>query len=364
MANRQKKKILVLGPSRPEFIGGVATFTRGHYRNQYLLNEFEIDTLDSVSERSPDSGQVRRLINSAWLAVRLTARLLGRRIALVHVHCSAGRSFYQKALLALLARCLGAATVLHLHVGYFSDTYESSSFKSIIRLGLRLAGRVAVVSGSLASFLKTSCRIDAVIVPNCADSGFFEIESDPASAEDVVFIGKLAESKGILVLLDALGAIREQGYANRVVLAGITHEVLSRESIESMVAAGRLEPVDVLENVSETDIRAILARAAVFVLPSLSEGMPISLLEAMAAGIPSVATTVGGIGEAVTDGEQGLLIEPGDAGQLAAALARLLSAPELRSRMGAAARKTAREKFHPDETGKTLAELYRGLLAD
>jgi len=231
MAIGKRPPVLVLGPVKAGFLGGVASFTRGHVANRVLLDEFRIEVLDSVSRRFPDSGLAGRLINSVWLVAALVVRLLSRRINIVHVHCSAGGSFYQKALLALLARCLGKATVLHLHVGRFSEFYAQSLLKPLVRVALCSASRVAVVSDELKSFVERECGCGATLIPNFADEAFFEINSDPPAAEDIVFLGLLSTNKGISTLLDALGKIRKAGFANRLLLAGITHGQYRRDGV-------------------------------------------------------------------------------------------------------------------------------------
>jgi glycosyltransferase involved in cell wall biosynthesis len=122
----------------------------------------------------------------------------------------------------------------------------------------------------------------------------------------------------------------------------------------TIVAVGRLQPPkDPLT----------LARADLFVLSSTSEGLPLSILEAMAAALPVVATSVGGVPEAVEEGETGLLVPPRDPVRLAAALERLLVDPPLRRRLGANGRARVRERFGLEVFRQAHVDVYRRELA-
>jgi glycosyltransferase involved in cell wall biosynthesis len=106
------------------------------------------------------------------------------------------------------------------------------------------------------------------------------------------------------------------------------------------------------------DVPGLLQAMDVFVLPSLSEGLPLSLLEAMGAGKPVVATAVGGIPEVVADGETGLLVPPADAGALAQGILRLLAHAELADRLGQRARLRAEERFSMTSMVRAYEALY------
>jgi glycosyltransferase involved in cell wall biosynthesis len=116
---------------------------------------------------------------------------------------------------------------------------------------------------------------------------------------------------------------------------------------------GRVELVG-----ARADISELLARSDVFVLSSRSEGFPVSILEAMAAGLPVVATNVGGVAEAVEDGETGLLVPAADPEALARALERLVSHADLRRRLGAAGRARALRLFDVTRYRAAYVELY------
>ena len=109
------------------------------------------------------------------------------------------------------------------------------------------------------------------------------------------------------------------------------------------------------------DVPDLLNAMDIFVLPSYSEGLSLALLEAMAAGKPVVATAVGGTPEVVTEGDNGLLIPPRDAGALAGALERLLTDLALAQHLGANARTHVREHFSLDRLGREINEIYEEL---
>ena len=111
------------------------------------------------------------------------------------------------------------------------------------------------------------------------------------------------------------------------------------------------------------DVPALLAEAGIFVLSSRSECLPMSVIEAMAAGLPVVATAVGGIPELVEHERTGILVPPGDARALAAALSRLAGDAGLRQRMGEAGRARAEEHFDVSGFRRAHVELYARQLA-
>jgi len=137
-------------------------------------------------------------------------------------------------------------------------------------------------------------------------------------------------------------------------------EPSERERIAHAVAdAGLDEHVQLVERAPSQEVARRLQTSHAYLLPSLDEGLPTVVLEAMASGVPVVATDCGGVSEAVTDGVEGFVVPPRDAEALAAALTRLWREPDLRRRMGEAARDTATSRFTLERQLDEFHALYR-----
>ena len=181
---------------------------------------------------------------------------------------------------------------------------------------------------------------------------------EPSGPPTAAFVGRLLADKGIGTLIEAHRLLRSRGSNVELLIAGTPDPANPASgSVAEAEAFGREPGVTWLGQVD--DIAALWTRAAIAVLPSRREGLPMSLLEAAACGRPMVATNVPGCREIVRPGETGLLVPPDDPPALAEAIASLVAAPELRARFGAAARKLAIERFSADRIGRQTVELYR-----
>ena len=181
-----------------------------------------------------------------------------------------------------------------------------------------------------------------------------------ADAAEVLIVGRLVPQKGIPVLLEAARTVLRSHPRARFTLAGDGPLRLELEAQAKRL--GISQQVRFLGTVRDTP--ELLARCDLFVLPSLWEGMPLSLLEAMAAGRPAVATAVSGSAELILDEETGLLVPPGDAAALAAAMARLLEDPATAEAMGTRARDRVRREFSLERMVESTHTLYCNLLAE
>jgi glycosyltransferase involved in cell wall biosynthesis len=201
-----------------------------------------------------------------------------------------------------------------------------------------------------------------VVLENGVDLDRFAVVPDlsrTALPRRVGMVANLRPVKGIELFIQAAAVLARRHPAVHFAVAG---EGKSRPALERLIEQEQLRGRIHLPG-SVADVPRFLARVDIAVLCSHSEGMPNALLEYMAAGRAIVATKVGAVPELIRDGEHGLLVPPGDADRLGAAIDCLLNDPALASRLGAAARRRAREQFSREAMVRRFEEFYHRLLA-
>jgi glycosyltransferase involved in cell wall biosynthesis len=246
-----------------------------------------------------------------------------------------GRIWYGPAVAGRCVRASAAASAL---------SAAETSFQRLRRVYERGVRRFISPSNFLADRLTAggwSLPVD--IVPNAVP-----LDAAPSVGRSgFCVIGRLAREKGVGV---ALEAARSVGVPVTVAGEGPIGSQL-REQFPEATFTGHL---------SGDQVAAVVRRSVAVLMPSLVfENAPMSVLEAMAAGTPVIASSIGGIPEQVTHGVDGLLVPPGDADALAAAMGRLLDDPTLAARIGDAARATVARRFSPEKHLEGLLASYR-----
>jgi glycosyltransferase involved in cell wall biosynthesis len=175
-------------------------------------------------------------------------------------------------------------------------------------------------------------------------------------AARICSVARLEAPKDHATLLDALALLRSAPWELDLVGDGPLEPSL-REQVNALGLAGRVRFLGYRDDPART-----LAGAQLFVLSTRSEAFPRSILEAMRAGLPSVASNVGGVGESVAHGRTGLLVEPGNAGALAKSIGELLLNPRLRTEMGAAARARYESRYRLERMVEKTSAIYATVL--
>ena len=269
----------------------------------------------------------------------------------------------------LLALLINARSVETIH-----NTYHWLPAFQRLWYGLccRLASRVIAVSDHVKEFsvgffpFMRACQI--VVIHNGIDTGRFrEVKADatlrtrlgiPATDIIIGFLGRLEEQKGVTYLLQAADTLHTLFNHAWLVIIG---DGSMKAELETKVIELSLPRVQFLS--FQRDTPAYLRMFDIFVLPSLFEGLPLTLLEAMSAGCPVVATRVGGVREVVSDEVTGLLVDPRNAVQLTGALRRLLEDSDMRKRMGKLGQERAEAEFSVHTMVTQTESIYNELLA-
>lgn len=197
------------------------------------------------------------------------------------------------------------------------------------------------------------CGLDLAALPEV-------VAPPPGSRAGTHFIcvGRLSAEKGYPGLLEAFGGMVAEGFAARLTIIG---DGPLRAQVEMKIAAlGLGDRVDLRGALPEQDTLAAIAGADALVLPSLMEGLPVVLMEAMALGKPVIASCVAGIPELVREGETGLLYRPSDWAHLGEQMRRLVSDPRLQAQLGEAGRAAVAAEFSIDRAVEPLIPRFAG----
>lgn len=338
----------------PSARGGIRSVVEGYAEDGFLAAQ-DVRLVSSYAE----GGVVRRQLVALRAFGHVAALLAIRPVDLVHLHAAARGSFWRKAFFAGLARSHGVPVVLHLHGSEMRDFYDRqpSWLKRAIVGQLTRATHVVVLSESWRAFVADIAPgAKPTVVPN-----YVRVPERPARGTSqpvtLLFLGLLGRRKGVFDLLEAFAEARSSHSDMRLVIGG--HGEIEAATRQARELA--LEDAVSFEGwVGPDDKAALLDAADIYVLPSHNEGLAMSVLEAMAYGLPVITTAVGGLPELVTDGVHGRVIRPGDIAALTAAILDLSRDRETRRRMGEAARARIKERYSGGVVLPRLAELYAG----
>jgi glycosyltransferase involved in cell wall biosynthesis len=244
-------------------------------------------------------------------------------------------------------------------------------YNQLDRWSLRAAERVVTVCGAFARDVQaTGVPAERIIVQHNSVKPFQPAApavrdalraTFPSGAPILLVVGRLSHEKGHIDLLDALDMLRRN--TSQPFHAVFVGDGPEQRKVEAARARLGLESYVTMAGLQH-DVRPYYGIATLVVMPSHSEGSPNVLLEAMAAGVPVVATRVGGVPEIANDGETALLVESRKPPAMAAALQRMLEDEALRTRLACNAKTLAGQKYSPDAYRRSLVGIYEKVLAE
>lgn len=313
------------------------------------------------------------------IAVSIFLRRNGSRIDIINLHLTS-----TGLIICLLNRRLRKKLLYTCHLSQWVFAANTSSIAEKIHLWLdsylmrRVRKVIALNEAAKYSFISVGKvkATDIVVIPNGVDINFFnpdvgtkEVVKRRYGLEGktiVLFVGRIAKIKGVEHLVEAANIIvNDFGYKDTMFVlvgphtyAGVDKPINMVELWENIKKHQLDMNIKLVGAISLDEMRTLYPVCDIFVLPSLGEGDPLAVVEAMASGKPIIGTKVGGIPSKVRDGWNGFLIDPGDERQLADKVKYLLDNVEERHRMGANSRKLAEDEYDWSKVTKRLLVVY------
>jgi glycosyltransferase involved in cell wall biosynthesis len=373
MADRPR--VLIVGPLPPPF-GGVQLIINMQLQSS-LRHEFELHAVDTSKRQlrwaveSPTWRTPLFLVRDFTRLVRALARV---RPHVVLVHAAPSLSFLRDWVLMATSRLTGAKVICHYHgtVHTRFPSCETPRGRRLGRLLMRAAHQVIVLGPTYKRQMGDAWHRTLVWSPNMCDVELYRSKPADASAawlspgeRGVLFVGRLSAPKGIYDLFDAIPRVIERHPDTRFVLAGVAES----DAMEPVIRAeaderGIAHRITFLGSVEGRDKAAAYATCEMIVVPSWTEAFPLVIPEAMAAGLPVIATAVGAIPDFVIDGEDGFLVPPRDSAALADRISRLLEDEHLRRRISERVRERAPREFAIEVGSVKVASIVRSVLEE
>lgn len=355
-------RVLVVGKGAPER-GGIPTFLEA-LRSGELSRTHEVELLNLARVGTPEGGKL------SWTNVGHTLRdawSLWRRARdhdLVHINSALAPSVtvVRAGLLALAARLAGCAVVVHAHGGNIESYVTGRGARLVVRAAMLPSSKVVAcwTAGydALAGVLGPH-RVSLVL--NGVEPGRFDQDRGrPNQPLRLLYVGLLTPRKGVLDLIEASRMLQEEGVDHELCLLGGTPDE-GPEAAEPVLDAARGHAT-LLGRRPPEEMPHEYAAADVFCLPSWWEAMPLSVLEAMAASLPVVATDVGDVARIVLDGQTGFVVPKQSPELLAQALRKILTDASMARSMGEEGRRRVVSEFSWNRTDSDLDAIYAEVL--
>jgi glycosyltransferase involved in cell wall biosynthesis len=363
-----KTRVLMLGPGH-ELVSGISALAKTLV--PALEQQVNLLYMPTILQRPlKESGKIS--LQNVVFALSQYSHFLSAlhrfRPHIIHVHTSQGIGWLKDSFFVLIGKACHCRVILHVHAADFDQLYggQSRFVQSYTRRVMGLADAVIAVSAEWRRYLAHIVPIDQVLTfTNCVavDIMFPHVPKRSTDGAKALFLGSVGPRKGAFDLLEAVSHLKSMGCSLHLWLAGYEERegdlLRARTRLEELQLAEMCQLVGMVYGARKTEL---LNEANLFVLPSYNEGLPIAVLEAMAAGLAVVATPVGGVPEVIKDGYNGFLVPPGDTGALAEKLAILANDQHLREEMGRRSREMAEQELDVKPYANRLVALYESLV--
>ena len=362
-----KLRVLMAGPFPPPTFGGIRAML------QTLLSSKlpELVVFNPFNIGEPPGYIPGRVPPRRFLTLLRQMSAFRRKIGIfqphvVHIHMPGGSGLVKALLFLFIIRKHRVVTVSHLH--FWPDSlcpYNIKSIEGIMINAIARSDAVITVSKEMHNYLCLHLPENKTLkfMPNCVRMDNIPQKSTSVTNNHIIkllFLSNVERRKGIFELIQAFAHSKSRNKARLVVIGGDSGTGELNSVRDLAVTLKIAEQCHFLGPVYGAEKFRILADSDIYLLPSYAEGQPIAIIEAMAAGLPIIATRVGGIPDLLKERENGFLVEPGDIPALSKAIDELVDDASLRKTMGVKSRQLSRQ-FDAEPYVKNLICLYENI---
>lgn len=296
-----------------------------------------------------------------WAYIKILCLALIGKVDIVHLHTAERGSFFRKAFLVQTFNILGIKTVMHHNAAEFELFYTSLSErrKKYVRHILELTDLNIVLGEEFAQLLRNKAsKAKVKVLYNAV--GTYSYNPYNKDARNILFLGVLCERKGVYNLLQAIKLLDPQiDKTIKLYLCGDGEMEKVKQMIKELGISHRIAHLGWIVGEQK---KLFMANAMVNVLPSYNEGLPMTILETMAYGIPNISTSIASIPEVLHNNDNGFLVKPGDIDALAEVLKKIIENSSLREEFSQKSYQLITKSFSLDKNIEILKSYYKSLI--
>lgn len=354
--NKQKKINILMCCSDLSVKGGMVSVLKNYleYDNWQNVNIIFIPT-------HIEKSSIIKVIIFLKAIIKITYLSMLKKIDIAHLHVSERGSVYRKLIISKICKINNIKVILHHHGAEFEDFYSKLNDKEKKKINLLLmeVDLNIVLSKRLISMIKQKAPNSKVEVLYNAVNTY---KNNPynLNSKDILFLGRIGKRKGTYDLIEAIKVIDSKIDKDiKFYLCGDGDIDKINKFIDKLNINHRIAHVGWIDKEKKKEI---FKSIAINVLPSYNEGLPMTILETMAYGIPNIASDVASIPEIINENETGRLVKPGDIDKLSKDILDILTDINLRRNISSNSYRVITDKFSIDKNINKLKEIYLDLL--
>ncbi|PGW34037.1 glycosyl transferase [Bacillus cereus] len=351
-----KKDIIMIGPS-PFNRGGISSVIKSLLELQDMQERaFLVSSYNDGSKFKKIAAFLKGIVQCLFILI------FHQQVKILHIHTASRGSFFRKRIFVKLGKLFKKKIILHIHGAEFMVFYQESNetVKNQIREILDQVDVIITLSQKWKQDIESITNNKNVkVIYNAIDNQKFNLSD--LDSHNILFMGRVGTRKGIYDLVDIMPYLIKEFPNVKLHIAGDGDLSTLKRKIEDLNINNS---IFIHGWINYNQKVQLLEHSSVFILPSYNEGLPVSILEAMAAGLPVISTNIGGIPEQIDNNSSGFIIKPGDKEGLVKCITILLADKDIRKTFGKNANYKVDKSFSLNVIGDEILSMYSVLTSD